>query len=228
MQRIFSAVGLTLSLLMVVFVLGCGQSGDTQQAAKQEAEQSADPHAGMMGHGDMGGGVQLVDGKLPIGPWMATLPEGWTAERPASSMRQAQIHLAPVEGDPDEASVVAFYFGPEAGSVEMNIERWMNQFSKADGSPLTEADVTRSSGPLNDHELTFISFNGTQKPSSMPGAPQTGEQSGWMNVSAIIMTDQGPWFFKGTGPEATMQHNIAAFKQFLNNLEYGEMTAHHG
>jgi len=163
-----------------------------------------------------------------VGPFTGDLPLGWVKEQPTSSMRLAQWGLPVAEGVEDEAKVLVFYFGPEAGSVEMNITRWMGQFEKADGSPITEADVTRETSSVQDMEVTLVMFTGTQKPSSMMGASGSDKKPEWMFVAAIVMSPNGPWFFKGTGPEATIQKELGAFKDMLNSLEYSEMNAHHG
>jgi len=50
--------------------------------------------------------------------------------------------------------------------------------------------------------------------------------SGFMNVSGIVVTPDGPWFFKGTGPEKLMSSNHANFKTFLKSMEYhGQQAA---
>ena len=56
------------------------------------------------------------------------VPEGWITEKPTSSMRAAQYVLPKVEGDPEDASLVLFYFGRgQGGSVEDNMARWIGQ-----------------------------------------------------------------------------------------------------
>jgi hypothetical protein len=219
MYRQISRVMVTLFVIAMMSVLGCSKSDQADTTGE-----SATADQGMT----MGGDRTVMEGKLAFGPFTGDLPEGWVKEQPSSSMRQAQFALPVADGASDEAKVLVFYFGPDAGTVEMNITRWMGQFENADGSALTEADVTRNVYKLNNMEVTMVSFTGTQKPAAMMGAPSTEKQPGWMNASAIMMTPEGPWFFKATGPEATIQKEMAAFKQMLNSLQYSEMNAHHG
>lgn len=216
MHRRISLGGFALTVLLTIALLGCGQN------QQQTDSTSADEHA------TMNTDASATEGHFAVGPFGGTLPEGWVVEEPTSSMRLAQWALPAAEGDDPDAKVLVFYFGPEAGSVEMNITRWMGQFANADGSPITENNVTRETMSVQDMDVSLVMFSGTQKPSAMMGAPSSEEMPGWMNISAIVMSPTGPWFFKGTGPEATMQQELDAFKQMLNSLEYSEMHAHQG
>jgi hypothetical protein len=160
----------------------------------------------------------MPGGAVAIGPLTAVLPEGWMSVPPASSMRVAQFSIAPAAGDPEPGEVSAFYFGPDAGGVEANIQRWFGQFERADGRPLAEV-AAREEMAVGAMKVTLVSFTGRIKASAMAGAPQTPTRDGWMNLSAIVMTPQGPWFFKGAGPEKTMTANRGTMKQFLASLK---------
>jgi hypothetical protein len=219
MHRFVSGITVILAAILMMGILGCGQTDQQQTQSKAVPE----------GHNaTMGNVTPVVDDYFAVGPFTGDLPEGWVKEQPSSSMRMAQWALPVAEGVEDEAKVLVFYFGPDAGSVEMNITRWMGQFENADGTAIGEDDATRETFMLNDMEVTQIMFTGTQKPSSMMGAPGSDKKPGWMFVSAIVMSPNGPWFFKCTGPEATVQKELGAFRQMLNSLEYSEMNAHHG
>src|ERR1044072_7613211 len=62
-------------------------------------------------------------------------PDGWTAEKAASTMRVAQYKLPRAEGDKDDASLVLYYFGAnQGGTAQANIDRWIGQMKQADGS----------------------------------------------------------------------------------------------
>ncbi len=159
------------------------------------------------------------EGRIHIGPLGGALPTGWKSVPPASPMRRAQFELPSPEGETEPGTIAAFYFGPQAGDVEANLNRWYDQFEQPDGRPTKEVAVRESFdvGPL---KVTMVHFTGTLLSSSMPGAPSMEKREKWMNLSAIIESPAGPWFFKGTGPEATMEANREAFRGFLESLTF--------
>ena len=159
-----------------------------------------------------------ADGSVQVGPLAGKVPDGWSSVAPASSMRVAQFALKAEAGDTEGGEVSAFYFGPDAGGVEANIQRWFGQFERSDGKAVAD-NAKREEMEAGGMKVTIVTFTGTMKASSMAGAPQTGPREGWMNSSAIVMTSQGPWFFKGTGPEKTMKAHLAGFKQFIASLK---------
>jgi len=190
-----------------------------------------DPHAGMdmsqqgMG-GMMGAPTPTVkaevssDGKLIVGKLQAKLPSGWKSVPPSSAMRLAQMEIAPAGGDSEPGEVTVFYLGTDAGGVEANIERWCGQFSQPDGK--ATKDVTKreelSVGAL---KATIVEFTGTMGASTMPGMAQKGVKENWANLSAIVMTPEGPYFFKGTGPAKTMKAQKDAMKSFVKSMAFG-------
>src|SRR5262245_51087110 len=97
-------------------------------------------------------------------PLKFTAPPEWTAETPSSAMRKAQYSLARVEGDSEDAKMVVFFFEGQGGSVQANIDRWISQFTKADGSPATEmARVSKKES--HGTPLTIVDVSGTYKES---------------------------------------------------------------
>jgi hypothetical protein len=133
------------------------------------------------------------------------IPEAWEERTPASSMRLLQLAL-PGEGGAEaeaEAELTVFYFGPSAGSIQMNIDRWIGQFTQPDGSDSNDkATIVEESG--DHHQYTIVDVAGTMAASSMMGAPETPERPGWRMLASIVSTPAGPWFLKATGPEATL------------------------
>ena len=166
-----------------------------------------------------GGVIEHEDGSIQVGPLKMTLPAGWESVPPSSSMRRAQFSI-PAAEENQSGEVTVFYFGPDAGSVEANITRWMNQFQQADGQPILAEQIHREQLHVKGMPITMVSFKGTQRPSSMPGMPATGEMPGYMNISGIVLSPDGPWFFKGTGPEVTMESQLEAFKTLFNGISY--------
>jgi hypothetical protein len=142
-------------------------------------------------------------------------PEGWQPVTPSSSMRRAQYR---VPGSGGDAEFVAFYFGPgEGGEPQANVVRWANQFSQADGSSSVDKlktetmDVGGVSVLLA--EVTGIYSGGM---AGIGGPEET--LPGYMLLGAIAEGPDANWFFKFTGPQATVEENRAKFMAVIESL----------
>ncbi len=63
-------------------------------------------------------------------------PKEWRTIRPPGSvgMRNAEYALPAAEGDPEDGQCIVYYFGnSKTGSVEQNLKRWREQFTKPSG-----------------------------------------------------------------------------------------------
>lgn len=143
------------------------------------------------------------------------VPEGWTVEQPTSSMRLAQYRVPGAGGD---GECVVFYFGPGQGGDSMaNAVRWARQFSQPDGSSSVDImQVTKLPGtriPAQLVEVTGIYDGGM----TMTDAPAE-KKPGYMLLGAIAEGRDGPWFFKFTGPEATVRAQRPAFVSMLESV----------
>jgi len=216
-QRWTFAGVLTLSVGLLM-VSGCQKKPPKGAQKVEPAPQTAQP-------GPEAAPV-AEDGTITLGPLTAKLPAGWQSVAPNAPMRKAEIQIPATDEGGIPGTITVFYFGPQAGSVDMNIERWVGQFEQPGGEPLTQEMVKRETFTANGLEVTMVSFAGTQRASQMPGSVQMHALSGFMNVSGIVVTPDGPWFFKGTGPEKLMSSNHANFKTFLKSMEYhGQQAA---
>ena len=149
-------------------------------------------------------------------------PRDWVPQTPTSQMRKAQFLLPRAEGDKEDGQMVVFYFGAgQGGAVEANIERWKGMFSTADGKPIDESSVKRESHDVNGMKVTTLDVTGRYA-DAMSGrpAPAAGEAAPeFRMLSAIVETPQGPWFFKGVGPVATMRAQEQSFKSFVASIK---------
>ena len=143
------------------------------------------------------------------------VPAGWIVEQPASSMRVAQYRVPGAGGD---GECVVFYFGPgQGGDPTANAVRWARQFTQPDGSSsldvmqVTELRQTRV--PVRLVEVTGIYDGGM----TMTDAPAE-KKPGYMLLGAIAEGQNAPWFFKFTGPEATVKAQRPAFVSMLQSL----------
>ncbi len=180
--------------LAATVLLACGQKGE-------EAGQETTGQAGSSGSIS----------------W--TVPGGWVEEAPSSSMRKAQFRLPKLENDPEDATVVVFYFGPgQGGGVMANIQRWVGQFTQADGS--SAGDMAKiSSATVNELKQTTVDVSGTYLFQMTPMSPVTTEKPNFRMLAAVVEHSGGPWFVKMTGPKNTIDSWEKSFKEFMNSIK---------
>lgn len=138
-----------------------------------------------------------------------TLPSGWQQVPPNSEMRIAQ---ATIPGPGGAAEMAVFHFGTgQGGAVDANLERWMNQVEVATGTqPLRE---TLESNGLR---ITWVDVAGTLKAGQMGMGPASAQPNSRL-LGAVIEGEGGPWFFKATGPDATLAPQRDAFVTMLKS-----------
>lgn len=174
------------------------------------------------GHPPMAGqGMELppVDPALGTGAsglaWEA--PDSWQAVTPSSSMRRAQYR---VPGEAGDAECAVFYFGPGQGGDPMaNARRWASQFVQPDGGDPVAAMKTERF-EVNGRNVLLVETTGTYQVGPMMGG--TGEPlPDYMLLGAIAEGPDASWFFKLTGPEATVEAQREGFRRMLESLRAG-------
>jgi hypothetical protein len=146
------------------------------------------------------------------------IPSSWQQEQRSSAMRKAQYR---VPGEAGDGECVVFYFGPGQGGDPMsNAIRWADQFIQPDGSPsrdhLVTEEIDVAGIPVLLSEVTGTYGGGM---AMAGGAPQTLEN--YMLLGAVAQGPDANWFFKFTGPEATVAANKDAFRGMLESLASG-------
>jgi hypothetical protein len=166
------------------------------------------------------GTAELPPGHPPLdeaaGPRLAwQAPDGWIAEPPATNMRVAQYRVPGPAGD---GQCVVFYFGSgEGGDPDANVRRWAGQFEQPDGSPSEERMVVTpldsAAVPVRLVEITGT-YDGGMAMTDRPAEPQADH----MLLGGIAEGPDAPWFFKLTGPEATVRPQREAFLRMLESI----------
>jgi len=95
------------------------------------------------------------------------------------------------------------------GDVEANLNRWAGQM-EADAAPQRDGFV------LGTWKVSWIEVAGTLKPSTMGGG-STQPQPGSILLGAVVEGEGGPWFFKATGPAATLDAQRESFMDLLKS-----------
>lgn len=147
-----------------------------------------------------------------------TSPSGWETQgtRP---MRVATYRIAPAKGDAEAAELAIFYFGAgQGGAVDANVKRWLGQFQKADGTPISEKDARTKKETLNGLAVTTLDVKGTYTGGGPMMGPST-PKPGYRLLGAIVEGAEGPLFFKLTGPERTVASAEKNFRKLLESVK---------
>lgn len=152
----------------------------------------------------------------------AALPLGVTWEDPSdwqrvtlnNPMRKATYRVPRTGNDKEDGELAVFYFGPgQGGSIEANVERWIKQFSGIQPDDVKRAD--RSAHGLRQHTVEIE--KGTFS-SGMPGGPARPKENFGL-LGGIVVAPSGPYFFKLTGPSATVRAARESFLKLLDSVK---------
>ncbi len=212
-------VGTLLKLTLIV-LLPCGAACSSGNEERPQAPSTATPGDAEAARSPRPARVLNLPGDTPPaepgpGSFGWEVPDGWTVEEPASSMRLAQYR---VPGEAGDGECVVFYFGPgQGGDPRSNAMRWARQFEQTDGSSsLDVMQVTELPGGALRIQLVEVTgtYDGGM---TMTDAP-ADKKPGYMLLGAIAQGPDAPWFFKLTGPEATVRAQRTAFVGMLESL----------
>jgi len=192
--------------------VGATETGGAHPGAAQ------DPHAGMgvtqtpHGAGAVSGQPD-ASGMIDVGDIAFKVPGEWQVQPPKSSMRRAQLAAS---GSAGPAELIVYFFGAQgAGTAEANVERWIGQFTNADGSPVSNAK--KSSSKVAGFDVTKVEVAGQYASGMATGQPEA-PQAGQRLIAAIVDTAGGPYYFKFLGPEATVTEQRAAFDDVIASV----------
>jgi hypothetical protein len=145
-----------------------------------------------------------------------SVPAGWTRVPAASDVRAAQWRI-PQPADGQEGELVLFFFGKgKGGSAQENLDRWYAQVTEPDGRPSRDAGVV-TIRTINRLRVTSLDLPGTYRPMAAGGGAEP--RPGSRLLAAVVEGDDGPWFFRAAGPDATMVAAKAGFDALLGSVE---------
>jgi hypothetical protein len=154
--------------------------------------------------------------KVDAGGLSFQAPASWKATKPTSTMRRAQLSVAPAEGDPEPAELVVFAFPGGAGTVEANLKRWRDQFRDDDGNP-PPIDSKKVKGKNVD--VTRVEAAGRYVAAEFPGSSKILNKPNFRLLGAIVETDRAAYFLKMLGPDKTMVAARPAFDELISSIE---------
>jgi hypothetical protein len=128
-------------------------------------------------------------------------------------MRAAEYLVPHAANDTDDAECIVITFGPgQGGGVDDNIDRWVGQFASPSAGP------TRTTRTVEGMSVTRVEVAGTYTPMRMPGAPAPTAKGASRLLGAIVQAPSGLWFFKLTGPDATVKAAAADFDAMVGSV----------
>lgn len=183
------------SFVLVLFA-GC-QDGDGTSISASPSDAEGDAESWL--------GVTVETQSLDF-----ELPAAWQQSKPSSSMRIAQ---ATIPGSAGSGELAVFHFGAgQGGGVDANIDRWLQQMEIAKNE-----SPKRDAFQVGDFTITWVDVGGTLKASSMGMGPSSA-QPNYRLLGAVVEGPQGPWFFKATGPDATLTAERPTFLAMLRTM----------
>ena len=101
-----------------------------------------------------------------------------------------------------------------------NAVRWANQFSQPDGSSSAEAMKTEQIDVQGVPVLLTV-VTGTYSGGMSMVTGASAELTDFMLLGAIAEGGDANWFFKLTGPGATLRAQQGAFREMIESLSRG-------
>ena len=148
-----------------------------------------------------------------------TAPPEWKTVATSSSMRVAQFSLPRSGGDTADGELVVYYFGGSGGTVEANIQRWIDQMKQPDGKS-SSAVAKRETRSVNGLKVTLVDVSGTYVAEMSPGSGQLHNSPGFRLRAAVIETANGPYFIKLTGPANTLAAAEQQYDKFISSIKF--------
>lgn len=146
-----------------------------------------------------------------------TVPSTWT-QGPPKPMRKATYIVPAAAGDSATGELAISYFGVgQGGDVEANVQRWVGQFKD-----VAEGSVVRNEKIKDDLKMAIVEVPAGTYSNTMMMGPHGGgggENKDYALLGAVVEAPSGKYFFKLTGPKATVAANRDAFTAVLDSLK---------
>jgi len=144
-------------------------------------------------------------------------PPGWTRLPGSSPVRKATYRAPRAANDKDDPELAVFYFGPgQGGSVEANVDRWIKQFTGLKGTAVRREN--REANGLRQHTVAIKNGTFSSGMPGMPGASNTPKENFGL-LGGIVEAPSGTYFFKLTGPAASVKAARPAFMKLLDSVK---------
>ncbi|HQP37091.1 MAG TPA: hypothetical protein PLI95_18025 [Polyangiaceae bacterium] len=147
-------------------------------------------------------------------------PGEWKRTAPASTMRLAQYVVPRAKGDAEDGELAVFYFGERgAGDPDETFGRWAGAFDEA-----ARAGAKRSTRKAAGMDAWMIEVVGTfdaARAMAQMGGADGGPSKEMALLGAILAASDGPYYFKLSGPKATVAAARGGFDRMLESCKTG-------
>ena len=141
-------------------------------------------------------------------------PTTWAWQPVTNSFRTLQYEVpAVVAGDNSATLVFSQFIGTDGGPTDLNIDRWVGQFSSEDGSPVEPVLDSMVGDGFN---VELVETEGAYRGMGAP-APTAGQRQ----LGAIVEAPGRRIFIRLVGPDSTVD---AARVEFQNMLAAAYLT----
>jgi len=230
MCRSIGAIARSLVLLATLLPSACGKS-ETPAATREAATTpgaKADPAAAAPARDapESARPREVPAGHPPIGSASSAgltgiafeVPQDWIVEpvQPQPMGPKAVYRLPKAEGDDEDASVRITHFPGMKGKDDLNIDRWVSQIRRPDGSASSRTDARITVHELGDVHLTIVDISGSVVAGMATDGPA---KAGQRLIAAIVDHAEGPHYIKASGGAATMEKWAASVDAFLKSAK---------
>jgi hypothetical protein len=147
-------------------------------------------------------------------------PGGWKQEEIPENLRRFrayQFRIPRAEGDPRDAELVIFYFGPGGGGTAAdNIKRWKGMFQPPEGKTIEDVSKVEKM-KVGDVEVTTLDVHGTYLFKERPFDPSAKvEKRPHSRMFGVVFeSKRGPFFMRLVGPAKTIEQHKKGFDDWL-------------
>lgn len=160
--------------------------------------------------------VELAGGKLNL-----QVPDTWKQVKPRSGLLEKEFAVGAKKDAKQAGRLTMMRAG---GPVKANVDRWIGQFSQANGKPTKDvAKVTTKK--VNGMEATIVDIPGTfsERMGGGPFAPgKTVVRKDYRMLGGILQTAAGQYFVKFYGPAETVKTSEKHFMKMMESFKSGK------
>jgi hypothetical protein len=115
--------------------------------------------------------------------------------------------------------MIVYHFGQSgAGGVDANIDRWVSQFQKPDGSKASRDGAKIEKKQLAGQEVTLVSLSGRYV-ATPPGGGTPVDKPDQTLYAAIVPSPRGPYYCRMLGSTSAVQAQAPTFQKALASLQ---------
>ena len=142
----------------------------------------------------------LIFNKPALWPWMT----------PSMRFRTLQYSVPGSDGTAPAELIFSVFVGSDGGGIQMNLQRWIQQFRPTDGVP---ARVEESTKTLNGMTISLVELEG-----SYAGMGAAAPKPNWAQLGAIIQAPDRNVYVRLLGPDKTVLENVSAFEALVDSV----------